>query len=102
MQTVVSLRHSQAVAIPFIRPLLHNNKASNAMMCNLPEGYCCEILSSDGLAVRERSTRIGNIEDLDDLKGVRGFGETGLVPYLPNNKEFVRFVHHFELIYRLL
>ena len=102
MQTVVWLRHLQAVAKPFIRPLLHNNKASNGMMCNLPEGYGREVLSSDGLTVREWFTRIGNIEDLDDLKGVRGFGETGLVPYLPNNKELVRFVHPFELIYRLL
>lgn len=42
------------------------------MMRNLPKGDNCEVLSLNGLTVGERFTRIGNIEYLDNLRGVSG------------------------------
>lgn len=71
-------------------------------MRHFPEGHSCEIISSDGVTVREGFTGIGNVEDLDDLDGVSGSGENGLLTYLPNNKEFMWFVHPFKLTFKLL
>ena len=99
---LVIVRDSQGIAKIFVIPRPHNYKSSNCVMCNLSEGDSCEVLSSDGLTIKEGFTRVGNIEDFDNLKGVSGSGKKGLMPYLSNNKELVRFVHPLKLIYKLL